>query len=293
MHNTDLAAGLYAWIVADALLLALILKTPGHKPALFQVVGVVSLASMIIFFGASVPLQQVYLALPQVLVAAGATIAVFVSWSAFRVFSTWRKTGALAAGMERVLPSQLVRSAISECRVLRLGLFQWNLPVDVPEGARAFAYHTYLTPMIATLLALQLIELSVVHFLVMLWNPLIAWIMLALSLWGVIWTLALLKGFRIKPVLITADTVRVRSGMIYDFDVPIECIVDAQTGFSSEELAEKQVLNLAILSSPNVSLRLAEPITIGTFLKREKQISGVALRLDESAEFMAELFAKR
>lgn len=291
-QNSGMAAALYSWIVADVLLLALIAKAPDHKPALFQVVGAVSLASIIILFGASAPLQEVYLGLPQVLLAAGGTVVVFISWSAFRVFLAWRDTGSLAAGFESVLPSQLVRSVISECKVLWLGVFRWGAPVDAPADSRAFAYHTYLTPMIATFVVLQLIELSVVHLLLMLWNPLVAWIMLALSVWGVIWTVALLKSFRIKPVFMTTDAVRIRSGMIYDFNVPISNIADFHTGFTSDELAQKGVLNLAIMSSPNVSLRFVEPITIQTFFGTKQEISGVGLRLDESAEFVAELARK-
>ena len=114
-----------------------------------------------------------------------------------------------------------------------------------------------------------------------------------LSVWGLIWTTALLKSFRIKPVLIGSDTVRVRSGMIYDFEIPIDRISTEKTAFTSEELNDKSVLNLAILSSPNVSLRFTEPVAIPTFFGRTKEISGVGLRLDQSSVFLEELALQR
>ncbi|MBD2841851.1 hypothetical protein [Erythrobacter rubeus] len=289
MANSGIAAALYAWIVTDALLLGLIAKSPDRKPELFQVVGVVSLASAVIIIGASEPLREVYLDLPHVLVAAAATAGLFALWSSFRIVVGWRSSGSLVAGFEQVLPEKLVHLVVSECRVLWLALFRWRAPVDVPSGAKAFAYHTYLTPMIATFVALQVIELGVVHLLLMLWNPVVAWIVFGLSMWGLIWTIALLKSFRINPVLVAPGAVRVRSGMIYDFVVPVGSIAETRSAFSSGELERKDVINLAIMSSPNVSLRFSEPVMIRTFTGGQRPISGVALRLDESAEFLAEL----
>lgn len=292
-EHSAMAAAIYAWVVADALLLGLLAKAPSHKPTFFQVFGVVSLAIVVILLGASWPLRAVYFSLPEFLVAAGGTVCLFLAWSVFRIGSQWRKTGSFTLGLESVVPPQLGRAIISECQIVWLALIRWGAPVDIPEGQKAFAYHTYLTPMIATFLALQVIELSVVHLLLMLWNPMIAWIFFGVSAWGLIWTTALLKSFRIKPVLIGSDTVRVRSGMIYDFEIPIKRISTESTAFSTEELNGKSVLNLAILSSPNVSLRFIEPVVIPTFFGRTKKISGVGLRLDESSAFFEELARKR
>ena len=201
--------------------------------------------------------------------------------------------GSFVSGLETVLPAGLVKAIVSECEVIRLGLFRWRAPVEVTSGHKAFSYHTYLTPMIATFLALQVIELSVVHLLLMLWNPTVAWIMFALSVWGLVWTTALLKSFRIKPVLVGPDTLRVRSGMIYDFEVAIERISAERSSFTSEELAGRSILNLAILSSPNVSLRFTQPLAIPTLFGRTREIAGVGLRLDDSNGFLEELARRR
>jgi len=288
-ENAGISAALYAWIVADALLLGLMARTPDHKPRLFQVIGMMSLASLVILLGASAPLRQVYLSLPLVLFTAGVTLTLFAAWSGMRVISAWASTGSLRTAFETVLPKRMVRLVIVEWQVLWLSLFRWNAPVDAPAGTIAFAYHTYLTPMIGAMLALQLIELGVVHLLLMLWNPFLAWIMLGLSLWGLTWTVALLKSFRIKPVLLGGKSVRVRSGLLYDFEIPINCIADFHTGFTRGELDDRRVLNLAILSSPNISLRLADLIVVRTVFGTKKEIRGVALRLDDHAGFATEI----
>lgn len=290
--NSGWAAILFAWIVADALLLALLAKATDRKPDLFQIIGALSLASVVVLAGAAAPVREEYFALPEVLIAATVTLALFVALSSVRITVAFRETGSIVARLERVFPKLLVRHLITEFKVIALGLLRWGVPADVPSGAQSFSYHTYLSPMIATFVILQLIELSVVHLLLMLWNPTVAWLLLALSAWGVIWTIALLKSFRINPVLLSQDSVRVRSGMIYDFKISRDCIATSRFGFTSEELKNKQVLNLALMSSPNVSLRLTKSMTIGTFFGGTREISGVALRLDDSSKFLSELVEK-
>lgn len=291
--NPGWAALLFAWIVADALMLALMFKAADHKPPLFDVVGVLALASIVIIVGAASPVRDVYLSMPPVLVAAAGTLALFAGWTTLRVTKLARANGSIAQALEDVLPPKLVRPAINEARMLHLALLRWGAPADVPDGSRPFIYHTYLTPMLITFVVLQLIELSVVHFLLMLWNPTVAWVLLALSVWGVIWTIALIKSFRIYPVLLDDTSVRVRSGMIYDFEVPLDRIADYERGFTSEELDAKSVLNLAILSAPNVSLRFASPVVIPTFFGGTRELTGVGLRLDDSAAFIAALSDRR
>lgn len=283
--NAGLAAIVFAWIVADALLLGLLAKAPRHRPSAFAVCSRLALAALVIVAGAGSAVRAVYFDLPQVLVAAGSTLAIFIGWSAITIIRTARASRSWVAGIETVLPGPLIAFARAEIRVVHLGLLRWNAPVDTPPGWRAFAYHTYLTPMLATFLVLQLIELFVVHLLVMLWNPIVAWVLLGLSAWGVVWTMALIKSFRINPVLLSDEVIRVRSGLIHDFEVPRETVGDMRA-YGSEELKGRRILDLAIMSAPNVSLRFSRPIAIRT-LFGAREIDGVALRLDDSAAFLA------
>ncbi|MEL6528894.1 MAG: hypothetical protein AAFQ27_02975 [Pseudomonadota bacterium] len=288
-HNSGWAAILFAWVVFDALLLGLIARSADNKPQAFQTMGVIAIASGVVLIGAAAPVREVYFDLPQILIAAGLTVAVFVGWSALRLCLAYRSSGSVRIAVETIIPPVLVGLAIAELRVIYLALFRWNAPLDVPAGARAFSYHTYLNPMIASILVLQVLEMSVVHLLLMVWAPTFAWIMLGLSAWGVIWTIALLKSFRINPVLVDEMSVRVRSGMIHDVIIPKDCIASFQTAFSSEELNDKSVLNLAILSAPNVGLRFVRPVPIPTRFGGTRMLRGVALRLDDSAGFLSEL----
>lgn len=288
-ENAGITAILFAWVVADALMLALLAKSEANRPEAYAVIAVLALASLIILVGAGAPVRDIYLGMPQVLIAAGGTIALFLVWSCARIAGRYRATGSARLALESVFPPLQVKFMMSEARVIWLGLLRWNASVDVPHGSQPFAYHSYLVPMIATILALQIIEIGVVHFLVMMWSPTAAWVLFALSLYGIIWTMALLKSLRIYPVLVREQSIRVRCGILYDFKLPLSAIDAFAPPLSQEELASKRVLNLALLSAPNISLRLREPIAIPTMLGGSQEIDAIALRLDDSGGFLKEM----
>jgi hypothetical protein len=283
------AAAIFAWIVLDTLFLALLARAPRHRPSLFQVAGVGALASIVIIAGAAVPVRDVYLELEAVLVAAGGTLAIFTAWSFFRIIRGWREQGSFAAGLERVLPQPLAGFIIAEGRMIALALLRWRARADVPPLSLGFAYHAYLTPVLAVFIALQVVELGVVHLLLMIYFPKLAWVLLALSVWGVIWTVALLKSFRIHPVLLTGDAVRVRAGMLYDFAVRFDRIAAVNGDMAGKSLDDRGTLNLAFLSSPNVVLHLHRPVAVVGPLGGRREITIIAMRLDDSPAFLAEL----
>lgn len=285
----QLSALFFGWVVVDALALGLLAKAPNHKPTLYQVTAVLAVSSVVMIVGAAAPVRDIYLGLPQVVAAFGGTIAVFSSWSVWRFAAEYRRKEDVGSALEAFLPPLLFRFAAAESRMMRLALLSWGEHPDVPTGAKAFPYHTYLVPMIVALVVLQIIELAVVHFLVMLWKPIIAWILFVLSVWGILWTVALLKSFRMRPVLIESNEVRARSGLIYDVTIPFDAIEGWDVPFTKEELDGKSVLNLAILSSPNVSLRFNRELVLPTMFGGERLIEGVALRLDDSAAFVSHL----
>ncbi|TMM46671.1 hypothetical protein [Qipengyuania marisflavi] len=290
--NAALAAGLFLWVAADGLLLPLMARAPQHKPAPYAVLGALALAGIIVIFGAAPPVRHVVLGWPPLLTALALTIAVWLGWSGLRIAAEYRRSQSLERALGAVLPPLLVRFHCNELRAMRLALFVWRAPPEVPAGAQGFACHRYLTPMLATLLTLQLIELVVVHFLVMLWNPSVAYVLLALSVGGVLWLIALLKSFRLYPVLIDDAGVQVRLGMLVDAFIPHDAIGEIGGAFTADQVKDRRTLNTAILGYPNLFVRLTRPVQFQNSFGLWREINAVALRLDEPAAFTAALAGK-
>lgn len=290
--NATIAAWLFLWVVADALCLAVIAKAPDFRPGLRQLIGALGLAGIIVMVGAAEPVRAAILAMPPLVAALALFATVFAIWNGALVIRAWRRGGDWENALGEVLPPLLVRFTLAESRMMHLALFRWNAPRDIPPGAQGFAYHRYLTPMIAVLMGLQLFELGVMHLLLMLWNPTVAWIAFALSLAGFLWLVALLKSFRMMPVLLDDRGLRVRSGAVIDWHVPYDAIEGVVPPLSPDALKQRSTCNTAILSSPNVMVRLARPVAMPRLIGAPHMIEHIALKLDEPADFLAALEAR-
>lgn len=287
--NATLAALLFAWVVADSLALGLIAKADRNRPRARALLGALAAASVVILIGAAAPVRNEILAMPPLLGAMALTFATYLAWSGACAITEWRTARSLEAALGQVLPQLLVRMTLHETRMMHLAIFRWNAPRDVPEGALAFSYHRYLNPMIATLLVLQLCELAVVHFFVMMWSPPVAWLLFALSVGGVLWLVALMKSFRIKPVLLDGKTLRVRSGAMIDASIPRSAIARIVPTFDEATRRRSATLDTAILAAPNVCLELAHPVTITKFFGGTHEVTRIAMRVEDSAGFLRAL----
>ena len=286
--NATIAALLFAWIVIDTLCLATIVKDEERRPGLPAMLGAAAAGAVVVLGGAAEPVRERIFAMPSLLTALALTIAVACTVVSLRVMKAWREGGSLEEAICEVAPTPLARFVFLELRMMRLALFSWGAKADVPESAKGFAYHRYLTPMIVALIALQAIELAVVHVLLMLWSPIAAWIVFAPTLAGLLWFVAFAKSLRLMPVLVTETGVRVRAGAPVDLFVPFEAIAAVGESFDAETLKAKTTLDTTILSAPNTTLRLREPVAMqGLFGTR--MVYRIALRLDEAEAFRSAL----
>ncbi|WP_128893290.1 hypothetical protein [Erythrobacter sp. HKB08] len=286
------AALLFLWLAADALALALIAKAPANRPGLRAVLGAIAAGCVVATLAAADPVRDALLEMRPVVFAMGVTVALYFAWSGWLALRTFRSSGSIEAALGEILPQPLVSFAAQETEMLRLALFRWGAEPHVPEGARGFAYHRVINPMIAVFLVLQVIEIVVVDLLVSHWSERAALVLLALGIWGALFLIALMKAFRLYPILLDDSGVHVRGGTLVDRRIPYHAIAAIEPSISAEEAKTPGVLNAAILSHPNVVLRLSTPIEHRGFLGRTRSIERVAFRLDEPAPFLKELAAK-
>ncbi len=285
--NVTLAALLFAWIVVDALCLSTIAKAEQQKPGVLAMLGAGAMGAVIVIIGAAPAVRERIHTMPALLAALGLTLALWVVLACWRVATAKRSGVTWDDALTEVAPGPFVRFFLIELRKMHLALFVWRRAPDVPEGARGFAYHRYLTPMLATLIALQVIELGVVHLLLMLWNPVVAWFAFTLTLAGLLWFIALTKSLRLMPVLVAKDYVRVRVGAPVDFRLPMHAIAAVGETFDAETLKCKATFDGTILSSPNMTLRLNRAVPMPRLFGGDRMVDRIALRLDDPAAFRA------
>lgn len=152
-----------------------------------------------------------------------------------------------------------------------------------PSGpTAAFSYHRSVAPMLWVFVALASTELLVVHALLSHWFPQTALVLSGLSLATVIWLVAAIRSFRRLPVLIEADALTMRVGLLKSYRVPLADIVGLRESWTAEELKARQVANLALIAWPNIWIDLAGSVG-------RRGVTAIAHKLDEAAAFKAAL----
>ncbi|MXO97309.1 hypothetical protein GRI34_12865 [Erythrobacter aquimaris] len=286
------AALLFLWIAADALTLAAIAKASKNRPGLRVLLGTVAAGCIVATVAAAGPVREALLDMRAVVVAMTLTVIAYLGWSAAVAMRSYRRTGSAEMAACEVLPANLVRFAMFESSMMRLALFKWGARPHVPEGAQGFAYHRVINPMIAAFLVLQLIEIVVVDLLVSHWSRLAALALLVLGIWGALFLIALMKGFRLYPILLDRQFLHVRAGLLIDLRVPIDAIEALDPSITKAEADRADVLNAALLSHPNVILRLRSPILHANLFGKTRMLRRVAFRLDQPAPFIEALEAR-
>lgn len=281
-----LAAGvLFLWIASDSWLLPLMARAPGRRPAPRQVVAGLALAVFAVLVAAPPAVRGALLSLPMLAGAMGVVLVAHLVWGLYAAWHGFRQAeaGRWIAALSELVPPALVRLAATELRLLHLGLFRWGAAPDVPAGCQGHAYHRHLMPMAVTLLALQAIEVAIHHLLLAHWSAFAAYVLFVVSDIGLIYMIALIKSFRLRPVLLTPDGVRIRTGLLIDRFVPHDAIAGLETHFDAALVKDKATLNAGLLAWPNLVLLLREP------LAGRRPYRAIAFRLDDPEPFVRAL----
>ncbi|GAA3946229.1 hypothetical protein [Hymenobacter algoricola] len=269
-----------------------------YKVGWTTVAGVFGLA-LVVAAGILPPAQQLYLGwFRKALLLAEPALLVVLVVRLRRLVHHYRLAAAietdfllnLAASFRAVFGHPLP-FLVSEAAMVRYGLLGWLKPAAA-AAQPAFSMHreSAFTAIMGTLLLVSVAEMGGVHLLVMRWSPVVAYWLLGLSVYGTGFLLGHLQAVRQRPLLLTATTLRIRVGLVWNFDLPLAALAAAEPWRDAEPLPEG-VLNLAqqLITPPNVLLSCHHAITaLGPYGLR-KTTRQLALYVDKPAEFMQAL----
>jgi len=127
-------------------------------------------------------------------------------------------------------------------------------------GPLSFSYYKSVAPMMWVFVALASIELLAGHLLLALWSSTAAWILSAAALATMVWIVALIRSFRTRPVLLEGDRLVLRIGSLRSVSIGLGNLAAVRTSWPSGFLDDRSVLNLALISYPNLLFDLAQPL---------------------------------
>ncbi|WP_395612716.1 hypothetical protein [Allosphingosinicella sp.] len=147
----------------------------------------------------------------------------------------------------------------------------------------AFAYHRALAPLLWVFAFIMAAELLVTHLIVSaVWTSTAALIVSAISFAALTWTILFARSLKRRPVLVDAEGVTMRIGLLKSVRVPADHIARLRTSWSREELKRKGVLNFAMINYPNIMLELDPPLPDG-----KRRLIAVTHQFDDPAGFTA------
>jgi hypothetical protein len=238
-------------------------------------------------------LRATYLA-PQIAwarpaMAASAEFAV-VALIAFRLRRGLRAAEAdtdilsrIATAAREIVPSAKVAAVLAgEIAILYYAFASWRQQPHAPAGSRAFSIHQQsgVADLCTVLAGVSLVETVLVHLALMRWSVAAAWALSALSIYGMVWLVAMARSLVLRPVLVRDGELIARSGMLWTVCIPLADIASVESGDAIFGM------KLPPASQPNVVLRLSEPVTARGIYGMTRRVSSLALAIDDQAAFL-------
>ncbi|QWH51123.1 hypothetical protein [Bacillus mycoides] len=195
---------------------------------------------------------------------------------------------AFDATMKR---SKAVSIILTECKLIYYAFLSWR--EKVPDGECTYSYHkkTGAISVYIMIIHATVIESIGFHYLLHQWNPVIAWILLILNVYAMIYFLAEIQAMRKNPIVVTEEQVIIQIGLGKKVVLPFTQI-DNIAFYKGESLTakeEKEVLDATVMEfikePATFEITLKEPVKVQLLYGFTKTVSRVHLNVDEKRKF--------
>ncbi|WP_265938206.1 hypothetical protein [Bacillus thuringiensis] len=196
---------------------------------------------------------------------------------------------AFDATMKR---NKLIDIIVTECKLIYYAFLSWR--EKVPEGEYVYSYHTKTGAIGVYIMIIHatLIESIGFHYLLHQWNPVIAWILLILNVYAMIYFIAEIQAMRKNPLIVTEEQVIIQIGLGKKIVIPFTQI-DNIAFYKGDELLTakegKQVLDATVMEfikePATFEITLKEPVKAQLLYGFSKTVSRVHLNVDEERKF--------
>ncbi len=163
-----------------------------------------------------------------------------------------------------------------------------------PAASADLSYHrkgAYGAVVFVLLLA-SLAEIPAAHLLVRQWSFRLAWLLTGLGLYGALWLVGDWRACRTRPIRVEGGVLRVRFGLRWSLDIPLESIRALRAPTAAEKASRGAVdLRLALPGAPWTVLELDRPIEARGPYGRRREVRSVGLGVDEPGRLEARLAA--
>jgi len=112
----------------------------------------------------------------------------------------------------------------------------------------------------------------------------LAWIFTILSVYGGLWMIAMARSFSALPLVVDAEGITLRKGLLSALYVPRDAIAAV-----SREPLGKGFAPFALLAEPTVWISFRQPLTVELPMGFARQVHGAAVAPDDASGFLSAL----
>ena len=223
--------------------------------------------------------------LPLHLFAAAAEVVVFVALGS-RIVRTLR--GASRSHADLVLLAQqqaglLARIVAFElCVLFSACIAPFKRPRAVANEILVFRNQTKPQQLLLALGLISVLEAVPMHFLLHAWKPLVAWVVLGLTLYSMLWIVGACQAFSHRPILVSDEHVLLRVCFFYTVELP-RSTIRRVVRYSAHE-SQPDVVALKVAVSPNLAIELSEPARVYGPLGRVRVATRLAVYVEAPDE---------
>ena len=222
----------------------------------------------------------------------------YIIFKVVRIIRVFKKNGdksldfysAVQIATQETFPSKIATLLATEIAVVYYSFFCWK---KLTYLENEFSYHKKggAAIVLATFIFIILIETFAVHILLEMWNPLVAWILLGISVYTCFQIYEQIRAAKYRPIIVNKldDEILLRDGIFANAVIKISEIEKVeQTAKSIPEKSNIIKLGLAgPLASHNLIISLKSENELIGIYGMKKKFRGIAIFVDEKENFLA------
>ncbi|MCQ0112565.1 hypothetical protein SAMN04487906_2153 [Zhouia amylolytica] len=189
-----------------------------------------------------------------------------------------------------VLPGRLVLPFATEVAVLYYSFICWKRR---PLKENEFSYHlkSGSPALMGALIFIILIEAVAMHFLIVLWSHIAAWILTGLSIYTAIQFLGFVKSLSQRPISLDGRHMSLRYGIMNETRIPYSCIksIHIFTKDLKKDTLTRTLSPLGALESHNIIIYLKDVHTLNGLYGIKKEYKVIGFHIDEPQEFVVQV----
>ena len=179
---------------------------------------------------------------------------------------------------------------VNEISTVRYGMLFWLGGKEVRPGQQSFTTHkeSGYVAVWAVLLFVLVIETVGLHFLLLQWSPVAAFVSTGLSMYSLVFFVADLASMVKRPTVLHDGQLLFRIGIRWNATVALEDIKRLTPIRDFDKAKEKDTLLCAPGNAPNLLLELHRPVTVTGFFGIRRQTQRIAFHADDPAGLIRE-----